>query len=399
MSALATAGLLASVLLPPWQGVDPDAAERRTGTEEVELRGTPNVRGARRGTIAPGKTVRIYAAARGAGCDGKWFLVGADAWACGDALTPTDGKPDPLESEPKFYFVRAEFAQAYSSLERAGEETPDLELEKGFGVSVVKNKAKDGINWSLTTKGMWVATSDLALARVSTFEGAQLDGVIDVAWTSSKGARARKEDNDGVETKLQARLRVRLTETRGEGKAERSKASWQDAKGTHEAWLLPSELRRPQLMAPPAAALANERWVDVSLKDQTLVAYEGAKPVFATLVSTGKGGAGTPFETPKGEYRVWAKIRAITMDNLDEEEAETYYSVEDVPYVQFFNKGVALHGAYWHDLFGQRHSHGCVNLSIPDAKFLFDFSNPSIPAGWTAIHPYAYDAGLRVVVR
>ena len=86
------------------------------------------------------------------------------------------------------------------------------------------------------------------------------------------------------------------------------------------------------------------------------------------------------------------------MDNLDEPEAETYYSVEDVPYVQFFSKGVALHGAYWHDLFGQRHSHGCVNLSVPDAKFLFDFANPDLPVGWSAVHPYAYDSGLKVIV-
>ena len=394
MSLYFAAVVLGSALLPPWDG---QGAERRTGNDEVELRATPNIRGARRATVAPGRTVSTYAKHEGPGCEGKWLMVGPEAWACSDKLKAHDGKVDALESAPKFYFVREEGAQAYSSFERAGEDTPDAELEKGFGVSIVKTRAKDGTNWSLTTKGMWVQSASIVQARVSNFEGQAHMDASHSAWIKAGGAKARKEDNAGLELKLPARLAVEVTAVQGEGTAERIQVSWRDST-EHTAWLLPSDVRRPRVMPPDASWSPSERWVDVSLKDQTLVAYEGSTPIFATLVSTGKGGAGTPFETPKGSFRVWAKIQAITMDNLDEPEAETYYSVEDVPYVQFFSKGVALHGAYWHDLFGQRHSHGCVNLSVPDAKFLFDFANPDLPVGWSAVHPYAYDAGLRVVV-
>ncbi len=396
MSAWPASVVLASALLPPW--IDGGSTERRTGAEEVELRATPDIHGARRATIAAGRTVRVYAKHKGPGCDGAWVMVGPEAWACSDNLKAHDGRQDAPESEPKFFFVQTESTPAYASFERAGEDTPDAEFERGFGVSIVKTRAKDGTNWSLTTKGMWVQSANIVQARISKFLGTKLQGTLDVAWAKASGARARKEDNDGVATKLPPRTAVRVAGAKGEGKAERLLVAWNDATGAHTTWLLPSELRRPRALAPEPTWSPTERWVDVSLKDQTLVAYEGAAPVYATLISSGKGNAGSPFETPKGHFHVWAKIRAITMDNLDEPEAETYYSVEDVPYVQFFSNGVALHGAYWHDLFGQRHSHGCVNLSVPDAKFLFDFANPALPPGWSAAHPYVYDAGLRVIV-
>jgi hypothetical protein len=75
------------------------------------------------------------------------------------------------------------------------------------------------------------------------------------------------------------------------------------------------------------------------------------------------------------------------MDNLEDEGASRYYRMESVPWVQYFSKGVGLHGAYWHRSFGQMRSHGCVNLTPLDAQRLFWWTGPHLPAGWTAAFP------------
>jgi len=129
-----------------------------------------------------------------------------------------------------------------------------------------------------------------------------------------------------------------------------------------------------------------------------LVAYEGTKPVFATLVSTGRA-EGT---TPAGVHRVWVKLRVSDMENLSDEEDENdhdRFSIEDVPYVQYFERGVALHAAFWHGDFGRPRSHGCVNLAPKDAAWLFGFTAPHLPAGWSAALPTALEPGTVVRVR
>jgi lipoprotein-anchoring transpeptidase ErfK/SrfK len=122
--------------------------------------------------------------------------------------------------------------------------------------------------------------------------------------------------------------------------------------------------------------------------------------VFATLVSTGRGRTkGHPSETPKGNHRIWVKLVTNTMDNLENDYASSFYRIEDVPYVQYFTKGVGLHAAFWHRSFGQVRSHGCVNLTPHDAEHLFWWTGPRIPAGWTAALPTAYDRGSLIRVR
>jgi hypothetical protein len=61
------------------------------------------------------------------------------------------------------------------------------------------------------------------------------------------------------------------------------------------------------------------------------------------------------------------------------------WDVADVPWAMKFRKGFAVHGAYWHDNFGKRRSHGCVNLSPKDARWVYDWTQPVVPAGWTLL--------------
>ena len=144
---------------------------------------------------------------------------------------------------------------------------------------------------------------------------------------------------------------------------------------------------------PPGVG-SSERWVHVDLSEQTLVAYEGDTPVFATLVSTGR----SPGMTPEGVFRIESKFISTAM--RDQPQEEDAYSIEDVPWTQYFHQNVALHGAFWHSGFGLVRSHGCVNLSPADARWLFGFLSAPLPAGWHAVMPGMGDAakGSAVVV-
>jgi hypothetical protein len=116
---------------------------------------------------------------------------------------------------------------------------------------------------------------------------------------------------------------------------------------------------RPEGVAPDA------RWVAVDLYEQTLVAYEGDTPVFATVISTGL----PTTETNEGLFDIWASLPADGMSGATG--APNAYAVESVPWVMYFDDGISLHGTYWHDLFGYRQSRGCVNLTVSDARWMY----------------------------
>jgi lipoprotein-anchoring transpeptidase ErfK/SrfK len=114
----------------------------------------------------------------------------------------------------------------------------------------------------------------------------------------------------------------------------------------------------------PANIQTNERWVDVNLSSQTAYAYEGNQVVRSFLVSTGV--AAHP--TVTGQFHVYVKYRYANMKGPG-------YNLPNVPYVMYFYQGYGLHGTYWHHNFGHPMSHGCVNLSTPDAAWLFNWAS------------------------
>lgn len=127
------------------------------------------------------------------------------------------------------------------------------------------------------------------------------------------------------------------------------------------------------------------RWMAVDLFEQSLVAYDGNRPVFATLISTGLPGT----ETNRGLFEVWARLEVDGMSGATG--APNAYALQSVPWVQYFDGGISLHGTYWHDTFGYRRSRGCVNLSISDARWTYDFFTPTVEAGDVA-YVYVYSS-------
>ncbi len=155
-------------------------------------------------------------------------------------------------------------------------------------------------------------------------------------------------------------------------------------------WVAKSSVR---LVEPrdsfPSVATGRRKWIDISIKNQTLVAYEGKRPVYATLISAGRGGLGKEGDsnpdgnrTVRGTFMIHEKAISSTMDG-DEDRADSY-NLADVPFVQYFHRGFALHGAYWHNEFGKERSHGCINLAPRDSAWLFEWSDPQVPPGWHA---------------
>ena len=138
--------------------------------------------------------------------------------------------------------------------------------------------------------------------------------------------------------------------------------------------------------SPPSSIPTGAKWVIVDLAQQTLTAYEGESAVYATLISSGKDYKES--ETHVGLYQVEHKMDYSDMHG----ESDEPYDVDRVPYALYFHKNEALHGTYWHDRFGAPASHGCVNLSLADARWLFKWSPPHLPENWSTIDPKA--AGL-----
>ncbi|MCY7272727.1 MAG: L,D-transpeptidase [Phormidesmis sp. CAN_BIN44] len=109
---------------------------------------------------------------------------------------------------------------------------------------------------------------------------------------------------------------------------------------------------------------SNQRWIEVDLTKQRLIAWQGKTPFRAVIVSTGK--AATP--TLTGVFQIQSKLRLARMQGDD-------YDLPDVPFTMYYSGGYAIHGAYWHRSFGTPVSHGCVNVAIDHAKMLFDWAS------------------------
>lgn len=107
-----------------------------------------------------------------------------------------------------------------------------------------------------------------------------------------------------------------------------------------------------------------ERWIEVVISEQKLIAWQGDVPIFETIVSTGKPG----WRTLPGEFAVYRKYDETRMRGPG-------YDTPDVPWTMYYSGGFAIHGAYWHDNFGTPVSHGCVNLRVPEAKALYDWAS------------------------
>jgi len=131
------------------------------------------------------------------------------------------------------------------------------------------------------------------------------------------------------------------------------------------------EARKVAVVTPKETApdgVINNRWIDVDLAEQTLAVYDKGGIVFATVIASGL----EPFYTRPGLFQIYEKKEIETMRTSD---LTDYYYLDNVPWTMYFDKARALHGAYWRTRFGYPQSHGCINLSVGDSHWLYNWAD------------------------
>jgi lipoprotein-anchoring transpeptidase ErfK/SrfK len=329
------------------------------------------------------------------------------------------------------------------------------------------NTSSDGLDrrFAVTVDLRLIPTTKVKPDTGSPFHGVELSDKLPMpfAWVNVSEARSYRliKDKDEVRTVEPVPKRV-IVPLSGAARIKAGQRYYQTARDK-TLWLRGVDI---SVVAEPAsfpeAAEKGEKWIDVSLRQQTLVLYEGKKPVYATLVSTGRDRLGDPKETmatPQGSFRLQSKHIAAAMDSeensnvsggtragsagprsadaastierlkraeakgekLGEDDRRRLLNIQkgrdpeygvtvrrgaagfelrDVPWIQYFASGYALHGAYWHDVFGIPRSHGCINLAPIDARYVFMWTDPPVPAGWHGINIGSdMGQGTAVVVR
>lgn len=362
----------------------------------------PNKGAARRGAAERGARLPVFELRRGGGCSARWFAVGPLAWICEEGAEASSAAAPPEQAHGRsidglpheYYFVGRDGSFGYGDLLVAEEGVPETQFLPGFGVAVTRQGQKPGgERYGLTSHGFWVPLRDLRRVNPPGFRGATVDDALQVAWVNVDKAQLRKAPGGPPRGETLPR-QTRLTPLES---AELGGKRW--LRVGEQAWLAASDVTAPTRAPRPEEIRPGEHWFDVELASQTLTAYVGDRPVFSTLVSTGRGPQGSALATPKGKRRIWVKLAESDMDNLENLDAAQSYAIQAVPWVMYFDRGYGLHGTFWHHAFGRVQSHGCVNLSPADAERLFEWASPRLPSGWTAALPTVYEQGSLVQIR
>ena len=160
-------------------------------------------------------------------------------------------------------------------------------------------------------------------------------------------------------------------------------------------WVESRAIRVVTPQSNPPDGVDNGRWIEVNLYEQTLTVHENNRLVFATLIGSGYD----PYYTQPGLFKIEQKLELETMTGAFATGKTDFYMLENVPWTMYYDGPRALHGAYWRALFGYELSHGCVNLSVGDAHWLYDWAVEGDwvyvwdPSGKTPTDPEFYKQG------
>lgn len=255
---------------------------------------------------------------------------------------------------------------------------PIGELDAGYNYVTIIN-SKDGfvqINY-----GQWVKEEHITWADVSEFSGVEItrQPIRPFAWMLAEARPSRypggPQDENAEKIERYTLLNIYGTEIVN---------GWEWYLVGPNQWVQQIRVAKVKPIPRPEGVGPNDRWVAVDLYEQTAVAYEGDKMVFATLISSGL----PRWSTREGLFRIYERYEATRMSGASGQ--PDFYFIEEVPYVMYFDGDIGLHGTYWHDRFGYRQSHGCVNLSIMDAWWLYQWTSPEeYQDAWV----YVYSSG------
>ncbi|WP_119068456.1 L,D-transpeptidase [Aggregatilinea lenta] len=250
------------------------------------------------------------------------------------------------------------------------------QIDEGFNYVTVTDTQGD---WIEINDGQWMPASQLAIARPSDFTGVYIDGTpsYTMAWmllpTYPSPAPGAEGDQSRPILERYTRVNIFATTTVND---------WEWYLIGPDTWVKQTQLARVLFIERPPQVKG--RWFAVDLFEQVLVAYEDDTPVYTTLISSGL----PDWETNEGTFTVWA--RQVNGHMSGAEGQTDFYSLENVPWVMYFDNAISLHGTYWHDGFGYRHSHGCVNMSITDAHWVYQWS---MDGGYSTPYVHVFSSG------
>ena len=306
------------------------------------------------------------------------FLAAHEDLAQAEPITPSDPMPAFLEGGKMARANRFELVRQ--------------NIPHGSMLSYTKAFEAEGRTFLLSVDLTVVPADRVRPFKPSAFHGVQLgaDVTLPLAWFR-KNPRPQFRKRDGamepLGTSYFARTYAMLTGASFEFEGARYLET-KTREGAENVWVRADDATvvepREKL---PFGVREGIKWVHVRITQGTLVAYEGLKPVYATLISPGSGGVPVKgldnvkaSTTPTGTFYITFKDRATTMS--PEKGEDRSFWIADVPHTQYFNPPFALHAAYWHERFGEPTSAGCVNLSPIDAEALFSWTDPPVPPGW-----------------
>jgi hypothetical protein len=350
------------------------------------------------GTVAADTRVSWLSASTGPGCE-RWIQIHPRGWVCERYLEPTKKPPFAVEL-PKLRpgeLVPGLYGRVAGGGARAYASTPDARAGKVARTIAGAVTVRRLEEVQLGARAFWKTSSGelIEAAKIRAHEPSAFAGiaspVLPMAWAQSRRSMkldvpvlVEPEAKAPIVRRLTPRTVVAVGGTSADGAFHRI--------GEGE-WVAAADLHVARLVDPPPLTAADEHWIDIDLDEQVLTAYEGTRPIYATLVSTGN----RKWPTAEGVYRIWIKFAETDMSGQMGDEQP--YSVATVPWTAYFAKDLALHTAYWHDRFGEARSHGCVNLSPADARWLYFWTSPDVPMGWSMAHGIFESPGSIVRIR
>ncbi|MEZ4770569.1 MAG: SH3 domain-containing protein [Caldilineales bacterium] len=327
--------------------------------------------------LSNGTQVAIYEERQVTGA--AWYRVGDSRWVHGGWVRIVEDPPPPGDLRHGVVTATVLNVRARPGVV-AGNPVVD-QLRYGAEVTIHEETPYAGVPWYRIGVGRWVHSGWVRLVeaeapRASLGVLAAADQpVLPVGWVVSASLNVRvrpgiSPDNPPIDEVLHNQ-RLDILETRVVDGVRWYRIGV-------DRWVSGQSVAAAGEKARPSAIRSDERWVAVNLSQQTAVAYEGDRPMYAAMVATGL--PGTP--TVRGIFRTWQWLAGGKMSGGS---AATggYYYLEEVTWTCYFYSGYALHTAYWHDAFGRPRSHGCVNLSPYDAWWIFQWSaagGPNSPA-------------------
>jgi hypothetical protein len=258
-------------------------------------------------------------------------------------------------------------------------------IKRHAGVALIDAFQGDGRHFALNTDLRLIPTSKLKPARGSTFHGVELleEWELPVAFVKRAASRDYLRKKGRFRKRKKRYAYGTPIQLSGESKKFGGTRFVETEDGN---WMRDKDVAIvAKLSKLPKISKKDQRWIDISILRQTLILYQGDKPIYATMVSTGKDGLGDPrktHSTPRGTFRIRDKHVTATMDS---QVLGSEFELNDVPWVQYFKAGYALHAAYWHTEYGRARSHGCINLSPIDAFRIFKWTEPALPANWHGV--------------